>query len=208
MIYGLSHNSVKEYAEKFGIEYQPIKNIDRGDYKEGDKLLVPNFAYVSNDGARGCAERIQELMEIGVEVIAADHRISASNAICEALHIVADMEDIMREKWNKDYHQWLKGVRGCEEQVGYFDVYGKWRKGVLKEFEKTKPTPLERQIEWQEESIPSQWVDAKIVEGWSAPLIIKELKFLHKLLPEVFVSYTGSPISMNYVNKRKKHLIG
>lgn len=208
MIYGLNHSSVNEYADKLGIEYKSIKRIDR-EYKEGDTLLIPNFAYICNDGARGCVEKIEELLSIGVEIIATDHRLSASNAICEALHVIADIEDVLRSKWNKDYNKWLKGVRTCDgDNGGYFDVYGKWRKGVIEEYEKTKSTPLERQVDWQENSVPSEWIDTKILDGWSAPLIINELKLLHRLLPSVFVSYTGSPISANYINTRKKHLIG
>lgn len=208
MIYGIRHKSVKEYAEKFGIEHQTIKNIDRR-YKEGDTLLVPNFAYISKDGARGCAEKVHELLLFGVNVIATDHHISASNAICEALHIVADMEDTMREKWDKDYQKWLMGIRSGGSYEGIFDVYGTWHeKGKPEEYETIEATPLERKVQWQEESIPSQWIDKKIIEGWSAPLIIQELRFLNKLMPTIFVSYTGSPISANYINTRKKQLVG
>lgn len=183
---------VKMYAEVQGWELPKRTRILRN-LKEGDVYLIDTLSCIDIDVARSMAQR-------GVRVICVVEDITLSEPVLDAL-LLLDYEQPKREKKTReDDFRDLKEDLGV---TGYYDQFGIWReKDYVPQEVSTELNDEEQLVYWQENSICSKWIDAKILEAWPEARICRELAFLRKLLPYVFVNHRGSKISLLYVKRR------
>ena len=183
MIYApkLTHD-VKTYAEVHEWE-KPKRTRLLRNLKGGDVYLIDTLSDIDLCEARQLAQR-------GVRVICVVEDIALTEPVLDAIVLLG----------RKDEFRDLKEDLGV---TGYYDKFGIWREEDYKE--QAISTVLdddEQLVYWQENSICSKWIDAKILEAWPEARICRELVFLRKLLPYVFVNHRGSKISLQYVKRR------
>lgn len=183
---------VKMYAEVQGWELPKRTRILRN-LKEGDVYLIDTLSCIDIDVARSMAQR-------GVRVICVVEDITLSEPVLDAL-LLLDYEQPKREKKTReDEFRDLKEDLGV---TGYYDQFGIWReKDYIPQEVSIELNDEEQLVYWQENSICSKWIDKKILEAWPEARICRELLFLRKLLPYVFVNHRGSKISLQYVKRR------
>lgn len=174
-------NNVKKYAEVRGWGNPKRTRLFRN-LKEGDVYLIDTLSDIHIEDARQLAKR-------GVRVVNVVTDIALTEPVLDALVLLGRMDEF-RE---------LKEDLGV---TGYYDQFGIWREEGYVPQAGTELNDDEQFIYWQENSICSKWIDAKILEAWPEARICNELKFLRKLLPYVFVNHRGSKISLLYVKRR------
>lgn len=174
-------NKVKKYAEVRGWDNPKRTRLFRN-LKEGDVYLINTLSDIHIEDARQLAQR-------GVRVINVVADIALTESVLNALVLLGRMDEFreLKEDW---------GV------TGYYDQFGIWREEGYVPQAGTELNDDEQFIYWQENSICSKWIDAKILEAWPEARICRELAFLRKLLPYVFVNHRGSKISLLYVKRR------
>ena len=178
------------YAEVQGWEkpQRPRKKL-----KEGDVYLIDTLSCIDIDVARSLAQR-------GVRVICVVEGITLSEPILDALLLLGYEQPKREKKTRQEEFRDLKEDLGV---TGYYDQFGIWREGdYIPQAVSTEMNDDEQLVYWQENSICSKWIDKKILEAWPEARICRELKFLRKLLPYVFVNHRGSKISLQYVKRR------
>ena len=180
-------NKVKKYAEVRGWGNPKRTRLFRN-LKEGDVYLIDTLSDIHIEDARQLAQR-------GVRIVNVVADIALTEPVLNALVLLGRMDEF-RE---------LKEDLGV---TGYYDQFGIWREGdYIPQDVRTELNDDERFIYWQENSICSKWIDAKILEAWPEACICRELAFLRKLLPYVFVNHRGSKISLLYVKRRIQQIM-
>ena len=167
---------VKMYAEVQGWELPKRTRILRN-LKEGDVYLIDTLS---------CICVVED--------------ITLSEPVLDALLLLGYEQPKREKKTREDEFRDLK-----EDLVvtGYYDQFGIWReKDYVPQEVSTELNDEEQLVYWQENSICSKWIDKKILEAWPEARICRELLFLRKLLPYVFVNHRGSKISLQYVKRR------
>lgn len=174
-------NNVKKYAEVRGWDKPKRTRLFRN-LKEGDVYLIETLSDIHIEDARQLAQR-------GVRVVNVVADIALTEPVLDALVLLGRMDKFreLKEDW---------GV------TGYYDHFGIWREEGYVPQAVTELNDEEQLVYWQENSICSKWIDAKILEAWPEARICRELVFLRKLLPYVFVNHRGSKISLQYVKRR------
>lgn len=174
-------NKVKKYAEVHGLGKPKRTRLFRN-LKEGDVYLIDTLSDIHIEDARQLAQR-------GVRVIITVTDIALTESVLDALVLLGRVDEFreLKEDW---------GVSG------YYDQSGVWREEGYIPQAGTELNDDEQLVYWQENSICSKWIDKKILEAWPEARICRELVFLRKLLPYVFVNHRGSKISLQYVKRR------
>lgn len=182
---------VKMYAEVQGWEL-PKRTRKLHNLKEGDVYLIDTLSCIDIDVARSMAQR-------GVRVICVVEDITLTEPVLDALLLLGH-EHKQEKKTREEEFRDLKEDFGV---TGYYDQFGIWREEDYEEQAvSTELNDDEQLVYWQENSICSRWIDKKILEAWPEARICRELVFLRKLLPYVFVNHRGSKISLQYVKRR------
>ena len=197
MIYAakLTHD-VKMYAEVQGWDKPRRTRLFRN-LKEGDVYLIDTLSDISLCEARQLAQR-------GVRVISTVADIAFTEPVLDAITLLGYEQPKQEKKTREEEFRDLKEDLGV---TGYYDRFGIWREGDYEEQAvSTELNDDEQLVYWQENSICSRWIDAKILEAWPEARICRELAFLRKLLPYVFVNHRGSKISLLYVHRRIKQI--
>lgn len=187
MIYAAKLTSkVKKYAEVRGWDNPKRTRLFRN-LKEGDVYLINTLSDIHIEDARQLAQR-------GVRVVNVVMDIALTEPVLDAIMLLGRMDEFrdLKEDW---------GV------TGYYDQFGIWREEGYVPQAGTELNDDEQFIYWQENSICSKWIDAKILEAWPEARICRELAFLRKLLPYVFVNHRGSKISLLYVKRRIQQIL-
>jgi hypothetical protein len=180
------------YAEVQGWELPKRTRILRN-LKEGDVYLIDTLSYIPLCEARQLAQR-------GVRVICVVEDIALTEPVLDALLLLGYEQPKQEKKTCEEEFRDLKEDLGV---TGYYDQFGIWREGdYVPQEVSTELNDDEQLVYWQENSICSKWIDKKILEAWPEARICRELAFLRKLLPYVFVNHRGSKISLLYVKRR------
>ena len=188
---------VKKYAEVHGWGKPKRTRLFRN-LKEGDVYLIDTLSCIDIDVARSLAQR-------GVRVICVVEDITLIEPVLDALLLFGYEQPKQEKKTREEEFRDLKEDLGV---TGYYDQFGIWREGdYVPQEVSTELNDDEQFIYWQENSICSKWIDAKILEAWPEARICRELAFLRKLLPYVFVNHRGSKISLLYVKRRIQQII-
>ena len=183
---------VKMYAEVRGWELPKRTRILRN-LKEGDVYLIDTLSYIPLCEARQLAQR-------GVRVICVVEDVTLSEPVLDALLLLGYEQPKQEKKTRQEEFRDLKEDLGV---TGYYDQFGIWREGdYVPQEVSSELNDDEQLVYWQENSICSKWIDKKILEAWPEARICRELAFLRKLLPYVFVNHRGSKISLLYVKRR------
>ena len=183
---------VKMYAEVQGWEL-PKRTRKLHNLKEGDVYLIDTLSCIDIDVARSMAQR-------GVCVICVVEGITLTEPVLDALLLLGYEQPKQEEKTREEEFRDLKEDLGV---TGYYDQFGIWREeDYVPQEVSSELNDDEQLVYWQENSICSRWIDKKILEAWPEARICRELKFLRKLLPYVFVNHRGSKISLQYVKRR------
>lgn len=174
-------NNVKKYAEARGWDKPKRTRLFRN-LKEGDVYLIDTLSEIHIEDARQLAQR-------GVCIVNVVTDIALTEPVLDALVLLGRMDEFreLKEDW---------GV------TGYYDQFGIWREEGYVPQAGAELNDDEQLVYWQENSICSKWIDTKILEAWPEARICRELAFLRKLLPYVFVNHRGSKISLLYVKRR------
>lgn len=183
---------VKMYAEVQGWEL-PKRTRKLHNLKEGDVYLIDTLSCIDIDVARCLTQR-------GVRVICVVEDIALTEPVLDALLLLGYEQPKQEKKTQEEDIRDLKEDLGV---TGYYDQFGIWREeDYIPQDVSTELNDDEQLVYWQENSICSKWIDAKILEAWPEARICRELVFLRKLLPYVFVNHRGSKISLQYVKRR------
>lgn len=197
MIYASKNSqSIKAYAKIH--EWDKPKLIRKlQKLKEGDVYLIDILSDIPIQEARSLAQR-------GVRVICVVEDITLSEPVLDALLLLGYEQPKQEKKTRQEEFRDLKEDLGV---TGYYDRFGIWREGdYVPQAVSTELNDEEQLVYWQENSICSKWIDKKILEAWPEARICRELVFLRKLLPYVFVNHRGSKISLLYVHRRIKQI--
>lgn len=183
---------VKMYAEVQGWEL-PKRTRKLHNLKEGDVYLIDTLSCIDIDVARSLTQR-------GVRVICVVEDITLTESVLDALLLLGYEQPKQEKKTREEEFRDLKEDLGV---TGYYDQFGIWREeDYIPQEVSTELNDDEQLVYWQENSICSKWIDKKILEAWPEARICRELVFLRKLLPYVFVNHRGSKISLQYVKRR------
>lgn len=183
---------VKMYAEVKGWG-KPKRTRVLRKLQEGDVYLIDTLSDIPMEEARNLAQR-------GVRVICVVEDIALSEPVLDALLLLGYEQPKQEKKTREEEFRELKEDLGV---TGYYDQFGIWREeDYIPQDVSTELNDDERLVYWQENSICSRWIDKKILEAWPEARICRELAFLRKLLPYVFVNHRGSKISLLYVKRR------
>lgn len=179
-------NNVKKYAEVRGWGKPKRTRLFRN-LKEGDVYLIDTLSDIHIEDARQLTQR-------GVRIVNVVADIALTEAVLDALVLLGRKDEFreLKEDW---------GV------TGHYDRFGVWREEDYISQPGTELNDDEQLVYWQENSICSKWIDAKILEAWPEARICRELAFLRKLLPYVFVNHRGSKISLLYVKRRIQQIL-
>lgn len=178
-------NKVKKYAEERDLDKPKRTRLFRN-LKEGDVYLIDTLSDIHIEDARQLAQR-------GVRIVNVVTDIALTEPVLDAIVLLGRV-DKFRE---------LKEDLGV---TGHYDQFGIWREEGYVPQAGAELNDDEQFIYWQENSICSKWIDAKILEAWPEARICRELAFLRKLLPYVFVNHRGSKISLLYVKRRMQQI--
>ena len=183
---------VKMYAEVQGWG-KPKRTRVLSKLQEGDVYLIDTLSDIPMEEARNLAQR-------SVRVICVVEDITLSEPVLDALLLLGYEQPKREKKTREEEFRDLKEDLGV---TGYYDQFGIWREGdYIPQEVNIELNDEEQMVYWQENSICSKWIDAKILEAWPEARICRELAFLRKLLPYVFVNHRGSKISLQYVKRR------
>ena len=193
MIYALKMSlAVKQYIERQGCD-KPKLTRRLKKLQEGDVYHIDTLSCIDIDVARSMAQR-------GVRVICVVEDITLSEPVLDALLLLGYEQPKQEKKTRQEEFRDLKEDLGV---TGYYDQFGIWReKDYVPQEVSTELNDEEQLVYWQENSICSKWIDKKILEAWPEARICRELLFLRKLLPYIFVNHRGSKISLQYVKRR------
>lgn len=193
MIYASKKSqAIKQYIERQGWDKPKlIRRLEK--LMEGDVYLIDTLSCIDIDVARSMAQR-------GVRVICVVEDITLSEPVLDALLLLGYEQPKREKKTRQEEFRDLKEDLGV---TGYYDRFGIWREeDYIPQSVSTELNDDEQLVYWQENSICSKWIDKKILEAWPEARICRELVFLRKLLPYVFVNHRGSKISLQYVKRR------
>lgn len=193
MIYASKKSqAIKHYIERQGWDKPKlIRKLQK--LKEGDVYLIDTLSCIPLCEARQLAQR-------GVRVINTVADIALTEPVLDALLLLGYEQPKREKKTRQEEFRDLKEDLGV---TGYYDQFGIWREeDYIPQAVNPELNDDEQLVYWQENSICSRWIDKKILEAWPEARICRELAFLRKLLPYVFVNHRGSKISLQYVKRR------
>lgn len=169
--------------------------------RAGDTILCYSFSALGST-AKDVQAVLEQCLSLGVIVIQVKTNTQATKELVESMDLVVTFEQDMAER----KHNELLGIK--QEWGGVFNGYSEWTtNGKIKRG--AGVAKVDNRALWQLNAPPSQWIDEKILAGWTTDRIVEEFKCLARLMPEIWHVYGGvkGGVSKHYVNMRRLQLI-